>query len=263
MRVRFYTSTGPGWWPFQVVSLSNGRLPPAGAPHGFYHVIVDNGMFAWWVRGVRPELSVWARRLAVFVRDVVRLRSPGSVVVVVPDWLGDPAFSLRAARDPVVRRLCRDFECMAVAHGDPGVDGYYRVAVELASVDHVSVVGAPLKLPCRPGPGRRPRVSCQVRVASRVCAGAREHGVPCHGLGLLLVPRHVAGLAGVLASFDSSSWTRPHTTRLRKCCPFSAKNKELRERFFAETIRRLLEAGVPLELPERLELEVVGVVGSG
>ena len=151
-RVRFYAAQAPSWWPFQLVSLANRRLPPVQKP-GFYRVLVDNGMFGFMKDGGRPDLDKWYHRLLLFVRDVERLRRPEEIWVVLPDWLHDFDFTYSAARHPLAKRLCRDYRCLVVAHSSsrflwaPG--GPYGYAAGLyASIDHVQGLAVPLKLPC-------------------------------------------------------------------------------------------------------------------
>ena len=255
MRARFYAALAPEWWPFQVVSVSNRRLPPRRP--GFYAIIVDNGMFAMYLRGARPPLDRWYSLLASFVHDVERLRAPREVIIVLPDWVGDPRFTVEAARHPLARRLCSAYTCYAVAHGGEGMMGYARTAEELASVDHVAGLAAPLKLPCSrysARAGRRVvRAECQAAITEQVCGVARAHGLPCHGLGVHLRPEHVRRLVGLgLTSFDTSSWTRPVNKPEPWAAAWSAKTAAEREQYFVMALRRLLEAGVPLELPNTL-----------
>ena len=269
MSVRFYTSAGPSWWPFQVVSLGNGRLPPRGEPSSYYF-LVDNGMFRFYREGRRPDPDAWLDRLAVFVRRVERLRRPAGLMVVLPDWLGDPRFTLGVAGSRRARGLCRDYSCVGVAHAWGSLGGYRSVARELASLEWISVVAAPLKLPCGRFSRRAGRLyvrpECQARIVREVYEGAREYGVPVHGLGLLLRPSHVAAVSGFISSFDSSSWTRP-INGLGRSAGWSAKNKREKEEYFAMALMKLLSAGVPLEVPELIShggfLEAVGVVANG
>lgn len=250
--VRFYSSGAPRWWPYHVV-----------VPHRAYsapRVILDNGMWAYWKEGRRPPVDVWLARIA---RVASSLESE-EVIVILPDWLGDPRFTLEAAREPIARRLCRDYKCMAVAHSFDGLMGYYVSARELVALDYMEAVAAPLKLPCKNG-RRIPAEDCQARIVSQVVAAAREHGLHCvHGLGVLLKPRHVKRLVGMgLSSFDSSSWTRPNSSVLRRLYPFSAKNNSQKEFFFKVALMRLLEAWVPLELPPDVVDLIHGVVAGG
>ena len=257
---RFYAANAPSWWPYQLVSLANGRLPPAREP-GFYHVLIDNGMFAYLKAGARPDLDKWYHRLMLFIRDVERLRKPAEVWVILPDWLGDFEFTYGAARHPLARRICRDYPCLVVAHAEPRhmlpeVGGYAYAASIYASLDHVAGLAAPLKLNCSrysARAGRRiVRLECQAAIVQQVCGTARRYNLKCHGLGAVLKPEHVARLARLgMDSFDSSSWTRPNTTVLEKLglIPrrWSAKNTTEKDLFFTIVLQRLREAGVELE----------------
>jgi len=158
----------------------------------------------------------------------------------------------------VAARLCKDYKCMAVAHSYDGVAGFYRSALDLASIDYVVAVAAPLKLPCK-GRRRVPSADCQARIVSQVVAAAREQGLEwVHGLGVLLRPSHVKRLVNLgLSSFDSASWTRPNSTVLRRYHPYSAKSNVQKDLFFRVVLGRLLEAGVPLEGPSGIVEEVV------
>lgn len=237
-----YASTAPGWWPYQLVSLANRRLPPRQKP-GFYHILVDNGMFGFYKRGERPALDRWYAMLLRFVHDVRRLRQPAEIVVVLPDWLNDPGFTVEAARHPAARRLCRDYRCAAVAHGSPtgGWRSYAATAEDLAALDHVAWIAAPLKLNCsRLVSGRRViRHECQLAVAEQACTAAKNHGLWCHGLGAGLRARHVERLARLgMDSIDTSSWTRPVNSAVARTGRWSAKTSREREEYF----RAVLEA---------------------
>ena len=125
--MRLYASTAPGWWRYQLVSLANRRLPPRQRPR-FYSILVDNGMFGFYRRGERPGLDKWYNMLAKFVYDVRRLRRPEEIVVILPDWLDDPGFTVKAAGHPMARRLCGEYTCAAVAHRGSGLGGCFGVA---------------------------------------------------------------------------------------------------------------------------------------
>lgn len=249
--VRFYSSGAPRWWPFHVV-----------VPHRVYNasfVILDNGMWSFWKQQQRPPVDLWLAKIA---RIALRIEAR-EIIIILPDWLGDPRFTISASKHPVARRLCRDYRCMSVAHTHNGLMGFYYSALELASLDHVSCIAAPLKLPCRRGRRRLPSQSCQASIAGQVLRASREQGLKCvHGLGALLRPSHLLDLYKLgLASFDSTSWTRPNATVLRRFHPYSAKNQRQKDLFFSIVVKRLLEVGVPLELPSREEfLESLEVV---
>ena len=246
MVVRFYSSGAPRWWPFQVIT-------PGRSSRGS-HILLDNGMWSYWKQQRRPPTDVWLARLA----RVASSLEAEEVIVILPDWLGDPRFTLEAARDPVARRLCRNYQCMVVAHSYNGIEGFYAAARELASLDHVVALAAPLKLPCRNGK-RVPSRECQARIVAQVVRAAREYGLQwVHGLGVLLRPSHVRRLVDLgLSSFDSASWTRPNSTVLRRYHPYSAKSNVQKDLFFRVVLGRLLEAGVPLEGPSGIVEEVV------
>ena len=254
MPLRLFLQTAPAWWPFQLVSLANQRIPPVTEP-GFYRILVDNGMYGFYKTGLRPSLDQWYHRLMVFVRDVERLRRPAELAVILPDWLYDPSFTLRAARHPLAKRLCSDHPCYAVAHASSGILAHQRTAEELASIDYVACLAAPLKVNCsRTSPrGRRiVRRECQLAVAQQVCGVARRHGLRCHGLGVVLAPEHVKRMSALLSSADSAAWTRPNNTVVTRMAGWSANTAQLKDRFLRLLIRRLLDAGVPLELPPGL-----------
>ena len=267
-KARFYASTAPEWWPYQLVSLGNRRLPAR--RYGFYHFLVDNGMFSWWKRGGplgRPELDKWYAALLRFVYDLERLRKPREIIVVLPDWLYDFPFTYEAANHPMAKRLCRDYTCAVVVHPGiaMGVGDYELYAEKYASIDHVSILAAPLKLPCsRAVNGRRVvKLHCQAAIVGQVCNVAKRYGLKCHGLGVALRPRHVKRLVGLgLDSFDSSSWTRPVNKPKAATAGWSAKNKQEREQYFKLALQRLAEAGVELEWLEEIKA-AVGVAGRG
>jgi len=251
-----------------LVSLANRRLPPVQRP-GFYWVLIDNGMFGFMKDGGRPDLDKWYHRLLVFVRDVERLRKPEEIVVVLPDWLHDVDFVLRSVQHPLARRLCRDYVCAAVVHSNSrflwAEGGPYKyVASILAGYDHVSVLAAPLKVNClrydRRGRRRivdKRGLECQLNVIRQVCSEARRHGLACHGLGLVLEPRHVKrAVAAGLCSFDSTAWTRPNKSVLARYLgkgrvirgEVSAKTVDEKSLFMWVKIRQLMDGGVELPL---------------
>ena len=132
--------------------------------------------------------------------------------------------------------------------------GRRRVAGELASLDHVSALAAPLKANCR-GPGARrkpdslPLRRCQLEVARTVCAVAAMHGLPCH----LLAPRLDATLAQLsrlpgVESFDSAAWIRVRRGG-RGFSPAYGFTVDAKTRRMLEKLQRLLAYGVPLRLP--------------
>ncbi len=255
MGVRFYASAAPDWWRFQLVSLANQRLPVK-RPR-FYALMVDNGMFAYAKEGRRPPLDRWFRDLLAFLHDVRRRLAPLETVVILPDWVWDPGFVLEAARHPMARRICTELDgvrCAAVAWAarDGTMRGYARTAEELAAIDWVSVVAAPLKIYCSrfsPRAGRRIILAhCQLAITEQVCGTARAHGLPCHALAVKLSPQHVKRVVELGASsFDTSSWTRPNNSVIAKTMPWSAKTKTEKEAFFSLVVKRLEEAGVELE----------------
>ena len=248
----FYAQVAPAWWPWQAVSLSNGRIPRVDAEKPAF--FVDNGAFM----GYSVDPGLWYSRLIAFVDSVLR-RHPGStVLVVLPDVLDDGVATLRLARHPGARALCARsprVRCAAVAHAVRGdVAGRRRVADELASMDHVSALAAPLKANCRRRRrrGGAPDRRCQLEVARTVCGVAAIHGLPCH----LLAPRLDAALAELarlpgVASFDSAAWIRPRSGG-RGFSPAYGFGKRGAERRFLEKLARLLAYGVPLRLPPGL-----------
>lgn len=257
---RFYAQGAPRWWPFQLVSLGNKRLPPK--RYGFYSILVDNGMFRYYKEGTRPSLDSWFRRLAVFAGEVRRLR-PSELIIILPDWLNDAEFTVRAARSVQARRLCEQHVCCAVAHAGRGLNAYARTAEELVSIDYIQCIAAPLKLNCSrysAKAGRRLiRLECQAAVAGAICGVAKRHDLKCHGLGIALKPEHVRRLVGLgLDSFDSTSWTRPNKTVIARYLgverlergEISAKTIGEKELFFLLKLAQLVEAGVSLESPE-------------
>ena len=272
-RVRFYAAQAPRWWPFQLVSLANRRLPPAREP-GFYRILVDNGMWSFYRSGGRPSLDKWYHKLLVFAHDAERLRKPAEVWVVLPDWLHDFDFTYSAAKHSLAKRLCKDYRCLVVVHTSsrflwaPG--GPYGYAADLyASLDHVHGLAAPLKLPCLRYDKRARRhivdrrgLECQLNIVRQVCGTARSKGLVCHGLGLVLEPQHVRRAVGLgLDSFDSTAWTRPNKRSVEAILGrqrislglVGAKTLKEKELFLLVKLRSLLEAGVELELDAALK----------
>ena len=269
MPIRFYAAQAPSWWPYQLVSLANRRLPLV-APPGHYRFLVDNGFWGFYKDGGRPSLDKWYHRLLVFARDIERLRRPEEITIILPDWLGDFDFTIGAAQHSLARRLCRDYRCLVVVHTSPrflwAPGGPYGYVADLyASIEHVHGLAAPLKLPClrydRRGRRRivdRKGRECQLNIIRQVCRVAKEYSLSCHGLGLVLDPVHVKrSIDAGLDSFDSTSWTRPNKTVVRRYLgedrvtrgEISAKTLSEKEVFFLVKLRQLLDAGVVLELP--------------
>ena len=264
---RFYASAAPDWWPFQLVSLANRRLPPR--RYYFYSILVDNGMFSYYKLGERPpDLDKWYLMLLKFINDIERLRRPVEIAVILPDFLNNPTFTLKAARHHVAREICNNYDCFIVVHSEPTLvqwmnreyyGGYAKSAVEAVSVAEAVGLAAPLKLNCsRIANGHRViRLHCQKAIVEQVCGIARRIGIRCHGLGVALKPQHVKKLLELgLTSFDSSSWTRPNNSIVAKTARWSAKTKAEKELFFKTVLMRLRDAGVALEGVE--EMRVAG-----
>ncbi len=262
---RFYAQGAPSWWPYQLVSLGNRRLPAR--RYFYYSILVDNGMFRYYKSSATPpDLDKWYADLRRFIHDIERLRKPREIAVILPDWLNNPSFTLRAASHPAARSLCRDYDCYIVVHSAPTLvqwipghgeyyGGYARSAMEAVSAAEAVGLAAPLKLNCsKQTNGRRViRLYCQRAIAEQVCMVAKRQGLHCHGLGVALKPEHVKRLVELgLTSFDSTSWTRPNASIAER---WSAKTKTEKERFFKLVLQRLAEAGVRLE---GIELEVAG-----
>ena len=243
-----------------MVSLANERLPPV--KYYYYYMMVDNGMFRYYKAGQRPDLWKWYQQLLRFLRDIDRLRKPVEVAVILPDWLNDPVFTLKAASHSAARVVCKDYDCYIVVHSSPSLaqwipgqetyyGGYARAALEAAaSVAEIVGLAAPLKLNCsRMSNGRRIiKLHCQRAIVEQVCSVARRLGLKCHGLGVGLKPSHVKRLTELgLTSFDSSSWTRPNNSVLYKMAPWSAKNSREKDLFFRIVLERMTQAGVELE----------------
>lgn len=251
--MRLYASGAPDWWPYQLVSMAGQRVPRLRRP-GFYRLLVDNGMFSFYAGGRRPPLGEWLARLSWFASRVEARLRPAEVVVVLPDWLGDPGFTLEALGHPSAQRVCGRWRCIAVAHADPGAGlGAYAWTVEriaaVASARGLRLYGvaAPLKLPCsRYSPRARRRIpnpACQLSLAEQVCRTAAKHGLYCHGLGAMLSPGHLRRLAAAgVDSVDSTSWTRPVNKAAARIARRSAGSREEREQFFRALLEHLGDA---------------------
>jgi len=247
--LRFYASRAPEWWPYHVVSLASRRRR---ARDG-WKVLLDNGMFTWYRRRTEPpEIGPWLRELA---RAAESLAGAGDVevVVVLPDWPYRPDVTVAAARDSVGRRICEEFACLFPVH----VVGPEGPAPELLDVVTEALeagagLAAPTKLYCtRPGAGRRiPDRRCQVRLVRAVTEAIKHFGAsaPVHAFAPTLSPPHILTFYRFgVSSFDTNSWTRPVSTRLRRRYNRSAKTREELEEFFVEAVTRLAGAGIPIE----------------
>ncbi|BEP17053.1 hypothetical protein PYJP_04050 [Pyrofollis japonicus] len=253
MPVRFYAQGAPSWWKYQLVSLANQRLPSRKLY--FYDFLVDNGMFNFYKRGERPLLDRWLEHLKRFVLEIDIRYKPENITIILPDWLHDPAFTLKAATHFLSRMLCKDYECLLVVHSSPSFGGYSRAALEAASIPWATGLAAPLKLNCsRTAKNRRViKLHCQQAIVEQVCSIASRHGLSCHGLGVALKPDHIKRLVGLgLTSFDSSSWTRPNSSIIEKMLGgrWSAKNSREKDLFMKVVLQRLSRE-VELEGVER------------
>jgi len=251
-RVRFYATGAPPWWRFQLVSMAKGR--PGLSRRRFYSVLVDNGMFQFYTAGSRPPLDRWLAQLHIYATRLARQLDPAELIVILPDWVHDPDFTLKAAATPIARRICQSYTCYAAAHADTSsMMGYARTAEQLASLDHIHGLAAPAKLPCartRTSTGRTVvSEACQAAVTQQVCTVARNHGLPCHVLGAKLSPRHLLRLAASgMTSFDTTSWTRPNDqTIAQEIGRWSAKTREEREKMFRYVIDKLRSHGIQLD----------------
>lgn len=214
--MKLFIQAAPSWWPYHFVNINYYYTPPRGSI-----VLVDNGAFKYYLRGVRPTIEVQLHRLRLVAQRLARVAR--EVWVILPDYPFDTKYTLEAARR--AKELCSVVKCIAVAHTERGLfAGFMRSAEELAAIDHVHGLAAPLKLPCRlPSRGKSPamRVSrqCQVEVARQVCGVARHYGIECHGLGAILVLQHLRRLAQAgITSIDSVSWiwSNPYTKNKTK-----------------------------------------------
>ena len=249
----FYAQVAPPWWPWQAVSLGNGRLPRLETREQWF--FVDNGAF----KGYYADPGLWYSRLIAFVDSILRRYPHSRVLVVLPDRLDDGEATLGLARLRGARVLCtRDprVRCAAVAHAVRGdVYGRNRVAEELAAMDYVSVLAAPLKANCRSSRARSdslPRRRCQLEIAHTVCGVARRYSLGCH----LLAPRLDSTLA-VLArlpaveSFDSAAWIRVRRGG-KGFSPAYGFTADAKTRRLLEKLSRLISYGVPIRLPPSL-----------
>ena len=102
---------------------------------------------------------------------------------------------------------------------------------------------------------------CQLSIVEQVCSAAKNKGLACHGLGLVLdpMPMHVKRAVEMgLSSFDSTSWTHPNKRVVEKLLGIgidrlkqgivSARTLSEKELFLWLEIKQLMKAGVELEL---------------
>lgn len=261
VKVRFYTATAPEWWRYQLVSAANKRLPKIKPL--FYKVLIDNGAFAWFKRGEKPDPVRHWHETVTFVNRVVASLRPIEVWVILPDYPWDTRYTIEQARSQRARELCeRVNACVVSAQAPrrpsdwPGCAGsnavkcYARIAEEIASIEWVRVIAAPCKLQCSRITLRGRRLvdaKCQVAIVEQVCEVARAHGLGCHVLGAKMdVDALKRMIERGMTSFDSTTWTRPRNTVEARTAYFSAIGP-LKDEFFACVVEKLRSGGIPLE----------------
>ena len=252
-RVRFYTSGAPHWWRYQLVSAANQQLPRIRKK--WYKVLVDNGAFAYYKNNVKLNEEQHWSMLMRFINTIRVKLEPIELWVILPDYPYDVQYVIKNARSGRARELCESVDaCVAVAQAPRNprdcsggmLRCYERVAEELASIDWVGILAAPVKLQCSRATRRGRRVidsKCQVAIAEQVCSAAKQHGMRCHALGAKFETETLKKLIDVgVTSFDTTTWTRPRNKIEKK-----EGNATLKDTFFKHAIQKLKSAGIPLE----------------
>ena len=230
--LRVYASSPPDWWPFWVVKPS-GRLPP----RRVRSVILDNGAFVYYQRGVYPGLDKW---VALLARRAYRLRSVSEeVYVVLPDYPNEPWRTVMAARR--ARRLCEYYRCVLVMH----YNSLDRLELEdmfdtyMTDID-ANLYAVPLKLPTSlyySVYGRKvvTKQDAQVRIVSIANELARKHLVHLHLLAPGITVLRRIWVFQRVQSIDTTTWTRVYREETRKLLgTVSARNTAEREILFSD-----------------------------
>ncbi len=269
--VEFYATGAPHWWRFHVLTLGQ---PPSSQLRG-KTVLHENGAFRMWASGVSVDPQLWIARLQ---QSVVRASAVADEVrVVLPDRIGDFEATLRLHR-LAYPRLCgesvkkRGVRCVAVVQFRRGENMdvlRQRTELLLSEMPDVDIVAVPTKATLGERRGGRivvnPTlvVSAVARVADAV-AGKK----PVHALAPQLRAEVLRRIAPLIASFDTTSWTRPVNSLAKKLgIVASVKDAGQRELAFALAVAHLVANGVPIadadvalqRLPERV-LRRLGVV---
>ena len=248
----FYTVVAPDWWPFQVVSITHKRLPPK--RYSYYFLLVDNGMYSFVQRNERPNIDTWIARLRRFVYDLERTRRPNEIIVVLPDWLRDPEFTLSVTRK-YSRILCKDYKCMVVAHYNMKYS-ISDVIMEALSIEGIEKIGIPCKLYCsRKGKNRRvPRYAC-MKTLIEIAYSVVRNRHRLHALGLGFNEKLLSSIRDKILSFDNTTWSRPFSAIPKK---YSAKTKKEREEYFKAVLRKYSEyLYIPSFIPQDVFVEIL------
>lgn len=234
----------------------------------------DNGAFRMWASGETVDPQLWIARLQQSVARVSAIA--GEVRVVLPDKIGDFETTFRLHR-LAYPRLCsesmkkRGVRCVAVVQFRRGENLdvlRQRTELLLSELPDVDIVAVPTKATLGERRGDRIVVnpllvvSAVARVADAV-AGRR----PVHALAPQLRADVLRRIAPLIASFDTTSWTRPVNSLAKKLgITASVKDARQRELAFALAVAHLVANGVPIadadaalsRLPERI-LRKLGV----
>jgi len=249
LKLYFYSSNAPNWWPYQVLSLSNNNISLT--EREYYHVIIDNGMFNYVSKNQRPDTRLWIWKLKAFTDIVYRRLKPRSITVITPDWIRSPEFTLEAARI-ASNVICKDYECMLVAHYnyDYTMD---KVISEAFTIDNIRKIAVPCKLYCSVKKRHRRVVNypCQKILCSIAYSVVKERKL-LHALGLGLKLDVVKSISKYVQSFDSTSWTRPVKTIEGK--RYSAKTAREREQYFILALNHLKDyIYIPSEIIDKVK----------
>lgn len=266
--LEFFATGAPDWWPYQLMTLSSKTTPKRG-----YIILLDNNAFRYWRKGEWPDFNKWLYELKTTAMKLAN--TADEVRVILPDKPHDP----RTSFDWYLKSynmLCSEsvkkhgVKCVATAHYDPS-----NPLVTLKSmVDHildalpdVDIIASPTKPYCGRYKTDKIVVSdvCFIGTVGRIAnlVGGKK---PIHVLAPPLRTNVLARIAPLVHSFDTTSWTRPISSELRKLgIKHSAKSQQERELMFAFTVAYLNKSGVPIKRSElafeRLPVELSKALG--
>ena len=247
--LEFFATGAPEWWPFKLMTISQKSTPNRNNV-----VLLDNNAFKYWRKNEWPDFDKWVYELRVAALRLANIAQ--EVRVILPDKPRDPKTSFEWYTRSY-RMLCSDtmlksgVRCVATAHFDPSspiISLKSMIEHIIDSMPNVEIIASPTKPYC--GRFKTDKIvvsdACFIGIVGRVASivnGKKRVHVLAPPLRVNVLQR----VAPLINSFDTTSWTRPIHSELRRLgIKHSAKDSRERELLFAFTVAYLVSKGIPL-----------------